>query len=265
MSRIILLVFVTIVVFSLISSCDNSTGPVHNEPLTFEENLALSPRADVEAEQMALYLSGDMVAPQELYLRIKRGLKKLRQQYANSIPAIDYRFLPAMIAGRLSITFSDESADKIRAGTFFDLDSLNAFFNGTLDTNTYLWAWQGANIGSFHFQARLNPVRLYDEYAKIENIGHIQPVSYGGDSPNIFPWLDDAGYLVFILRNAWGDCPVGCMASYFYYFRETFDGFDIIWEGYKEDVDTSEFGQKAYEIYQYFENYGHSVFWGSTI
>ncbi|MCH9031450.1 MAG: hypothetical protein IIB00_04240, partial [candidate division Zixibacteria bacterium] len=75
---------VCIVVMAL-SSCENHSiepGP----PPTLEELLAQTPRENGEAEEMALWLSGDLVAPEGLYLKLLGKLELLRTQWNEDYP-----------------------------------------------------------------------------------------------------------------------------------------------------------------------------------
>ncbi len=250
--RIIFILPIIAVLFFF--SCDNSTGPTHNEPLTFEENLALSPRPDAEAEEMALYLSGDLVAPQELYQRIKFALRTLRREYADSIPAVNNHFRSIIITSTFEIVFTNEAVDSIHAGSYSMWDSLNEYYSGMLDTS-FLWAWSEWHIGDLHFRPRLNPIKLYDEYKNIDNLGVIRPRDPIGDAPNIYPWLDDDSSLIFVVRDAWGDCPSGCLENHFYLFKETHRSFKLMWDGGFDDAGSSALGAQALQIYNYFDFY----------
>ena len=216
-------------------SCDNSTGPTHNEPLTFEENLALSPRPDAEAEEMALYLSGDLVAPEELYQRIKFALRKLRRQYSDIIPAVNNHFRSKIITSYFEISFTAEAVDSIRAGGLYEWDSLNTYYSARLDTSSALF-WGEWHSGNLYFRPRLNPIKLYNEYKDIENLGNFGIHDPIGDAPNIYPWFDDDSSLIFVVRDAWGDCLSGCIESYFYFFKESNRGFRLIWDGGLDDM-----------------------------
>ena len=56
-------------------------------------------------------------------------------------------------------------------------------------------------------------------YAGLEGITHVEPNFALGDGSDIeAAWVDGAWYLMF--REAWGDCPSGCLYSALHYFIE---------------------------------------------
>ena len=70
---------------------------------------------------------------------------------------------------------------------------------------------------------RFDPLRDVERaalsYAGIEGVTHVEPNFALGDGPDIeVAWVDGTWYLVF--REAWGDCPSGCLYSALHYFIE---------------------------------------------
>jgi hypothetical protein len=174
------------------------------------------PRPDQEAEEMALWLSGDLTAPPALYARLAAGLGCVRQGFGENTPELDrIRFSAPWQPGRLSFLVTRAVRDQIRAGTYHALDSLNqalglAYMDTTPDFATH------ARV-SLTFTGRLHPQRLAELYAKVPSLSWISIDGLSGDAPCVYPWVRDAR-ITFLFRDAWGDCPVGCIHSLYWYF-----------------------------------------------
>ena len=70
---------------------------------------------------------------------------------------------------------------------------------------------------------RFDPLRDVERaalsYAGLEGVTHVEPNFALGDGSDIeAAWVDGAWYLVF--REAWGDCPSGCLYSALHHFIE---------------------------------------------
>jgi hypothetical protein len=79
------------------------------------------------------------------------------------------------------------------------------------------------------FAGRLNPSLLAQYYGLLDGIVSIDITPIPGDFSNVFPWFVD-GKLAFLFRQAWGDCPAGCMYSRFWYFKTEDTAFKFIGE-----------------------------------
>ena len=111
-----------------LSSCENHSvepGP----PPTLEELLAQTPRENREAEEMALWLSDDLVAPEGLYLRLLGKLELLRTQWNEDYPHIDrIEFSYPTLPSHLTLGLTEDGVEKFRGDMFYQLDSLNVLF-----------------------------------------------------------------------------------------------------------------------------------------
>ncbi len=210
----------TIVALMLLSCCD-SDPPMSPRNKLPPGPFDVTPREHGEAEIVALWLSGELIAPQELYEEIRDGLTELREQFKDSIPAVYYQPRPHWVSGEIAGMFSEEAAVRVRSGTYSDMDSLNeALRLSRMDTLNV--DWYNPKLLYFHlyFEGRLHPERLIEMYERIPSLlwvdnGYV----FIGDRSQYYPWVIDDG-VSYLFREAWGDCPAGCIYSEFWYFRE---------------------------------------------
>lgn len=198
----------------IICSCDSATAPKKKIP-------GLSPvidypRPDKEAEEAALWLSGELEAPEELYVRIRNELIKIRSQYLLVIPEVGITFQPPWIPGVLLAKVTDEAKQQIRLGEYHDLDSLNAYYHlAKLDTNIL---FTNLNMVILKFKGRLHPEVLSVPYGSVSSVIRASPNGRIGDFSNFYPWTYENG-MTYLFRKGEGDCPAGCIESYFWYFK----------------------------------------------
>jgi hypothetical protein len=204
-----------ILILSLFAiSCDDSTAPQEKTPGL--SSVIDYPRPDQEAEEAALWLSGELEAPKELYLTIRRDLALIRGNYQAIIQEVGITFFPPWVPGELLMGVTDEAKQQIRQGTYQDLDSLNAYYHlAALDTNrTFDWI----NLVKLTFKGRLHPKVLSVPYGDVASVTYAEPNGYAGDWSNVYPWIIDGG-MSYLFRKGEGDCPSGCIDNYFWYFK----------------------------------------------
>ncbi|MFQ5607719.1 MAG: hypothetical protein ACE5GA_07210, partial [Candidatus Zixiibacteriota bacterium] len=220
----------SLVLLTALSAC--SSGPINSigaPPLS--ERIALSPRDNAEAEEMAVWLSGDTVATTALYEEILRDLQALRARFSESVePLGRIRFTYPSISGQIHLAFSDTVREMIRNSSYHEWDSLNNLFVlQSIDTSTIRWINPDREemIATLVFEGRLNPFRVAESYLSLSGVTRANASGLGGDFSNIYP-IRQGRNLAFLLREAWGDCPAGCLASHFYYFREIDSGVELV-------------------------------------
>lgn len=185
-----------------------------------EQIYKLTPQEDEEAELIALFLSGEIVAPQALYNRVHNDLAAIRSQYGNEFPSIrQISFRPPWVPGSIIIGFNKSTAEKIKNGEYHAWDELNNKYQVTeMDTIYFL---SGSAAVAIHCKGRLHPLRLMEVYRNLPGKTYIEPNGYVGDSPNIYSRQTQNG-ITYLFRHGWGDCPSGCIYSEYWYF--SFDG-----------------------------------------
>ncbi|MFH1763621.1 MAG: hypothetical protein ABIF09_05445 [Gemmatimonadota bacterium] len=193
---------------------DETTGP---PPDAGSDDELLAQREEEEAEMAALWLSGELTAPDSLCLILKADLHAIRAEFRDEFPAVDSLwFEPPWTPGHISIYFRETVCGEIREGSYDDWDELNATF-GLVGTRIHLWPWGKCTVG-LDFETMLHPRRLAEHYGPLRGVSEIC-VGYGlGDYATLYPW-ETGGIRTYLFRKAWGDCPAGCIYKEYAYFR----------------------------------------------
>ncbi len=193
----------------LISCSNNPAGP--SPP----DIPAPVPRGDEDAELMALCLSGEMTAPEDLYSIIARDLGAIREEYGPSEPIVNQlTFRTPWVVSCVVLVFDTVTDISIRNGTYHAWDELNQTFGLTHFELSSL-----SHMAVLYFEGRLHPRRLAELYDKLPGV-RADPNGILGDGPNIYPRKTDSG-MSYLFRAAWGDCLSGCIHSEYWYFECT--------------------------------------------
>lgn len=174
-----------------------------------------TPRGNGEAEDAALWLSGELVAPEDLYKELRAGYKAIRARFAHEIPSLDrVTFVAPWVSGRLLVKLSDEDQERLRRGEYTDLDDLNSTYCvAKVDTSLLRLRWV-----QLIFEGRLHPDRLAEIYREVESLESVSPNGKWNNRYGNYPWIVE-NTLTFLFREGWGDCPAGCFGHRFWYFR----------------------------------------------
>lgn len=167
------------------------------------------------AEAMALWLSGELRAPDHLSRTIAMQLWMIRNTYGDSIPQVQIGFHPPWVPGMILLKLTEEGKDLLRRGEFEEFDSLNARY-GLAEMDTTRLERFGSL--SLTFEDPLHPGRLSASYGPIPEVVYAHPNHIIGDGSIVYPWGSGLR-LTYLFREAWGDCPSGCIHSRFWYFR----------------------------------------------
>jgi hypothetical protein len=213
--------------------------------------LQTTPKPDSEAELAALWLSGEIVAPDDLYETIKQDLEAIRAAHGDDIDALDITFFAPWVPSQLLIAFDDDGVAKIRSGSWPELEALNDQFElAVFDTTRPSWRTRGA--ARLEFEGRRHPVRMATSYAALPEVVYAEPNGYIGDWSNVYPGKLADG-MSYLWREASGDCPAGCINSHFWYFRVTDSGIDYVgnfeWDYATPPPDWWNEAKAAYEGY----------------
>lgn len=207
---VIILLFVFNLFFAL--SCDRK--PTFSDETI--DPLELTPRENAEAEEAALFISGELVAPQDLYEKLLSGFSLLREKYSDSIPEVNIPFELSYAAEAILIGLSDSAITALRAGNYHAWDSLNTHYNYYLiDTSAHSRTF----YTFIFFNGRYNMFNLGELYKELPGISYAHGGMYWNYGSRTYPWIDNTGNLTFLVDSAWGDCPSGCMNSHYYYFK----------------------------------------------
>jgi hypothetical protein len=201
------LTLVAILVLPLIINCSKSTR-TKCPPRT--------PKADEEAELIALCLSGGLVAPDGLYEQVRRDLAAIRSTFGDSYESVaKINFRTPWLPGCLVMAFDDTTEQRVLSGEYHAWDVLNKKLElATLDT-LFLRRY---GFSVLYFEGRLHPYRLSELYGVLPGVRYAFPNHLAGDRPNVYARHDVYGS-TYLFRKAWGDCPSGCIYSEYWYFR----------------------------------------------
>ena len=202
-----ILISVALVVV-LLTSCgrQGSTGPSHDRDTT---QYVETPTDDFEAETAAYFLSGTRLAPKYLFDKIHAELGLIRSQH-DSVPGVSVRYGPYAKHSYLLLLFDSVVTNSILSGEYHSWDSLNTLYN--LDTFNIR-----SGYVSMEFEGVQNPVVLFDIYKNLPDLWHISTSGRIGDWP-VLVMRKEGETVKYFFREAWGDCPAGCIFSRFSYF-----------------------------------------------
>ena len=221
-SRLHLLDVFLVLLAVVVLTCDSSDPPASagakvNETVEFG-------RENAEAELAALWLSGELTAPKALYQTIKDDLSDIRAAYTDSIAELEIEFVPPWEPSQVLVGFTESGVERLRAGDYPEFDELNDLFHlAELDTKFH---WHSP-LAILTFEGRQHPARIAAPYESFDDVRYAEPNGFVGDWGNVYPWWLDEG-ISYLWRDAWGDCPAGCINSRFWYFRVTDAGIEYV-------------------------------------
>ncbi len=177
--------------------CEDS-APIR--PGNIGPDAPLTPRENREAEEAALWLSGELIAPNALYEAIKDDLAAIREAYIDSVPQLSIEFKPWWPSSKIGMNVTEEVRQMILRGEPTSIDSLNRVFRATrMDTfrlNVGVWT-------IVYFEGRLHPERLAEIYEQLDGVTSAGSDSWLGDWSNVYPWRVENG-ISYLFREGSG-------------------------------------------------------------
>lgn len=148
------------------------------------DDVSVTPRPDQQAEEIALWLSGSLVAPEYLYLEVLDGLEAVRQAYGDLVPdVVDLPFKPPWFVSTVEVWLTPEAVEEYERGEYHDLDSLNASYRmSELRRYSQDWFW-------LVFEGRLNPERLAEIYREVESVANAEAPRILHHGSYLVPWV----------------------------------------------------------------------------
>jgi hypothetical protein len=155
---------------------------------SYSEDLTSTPRENIEAEEAALWLSGSLVAPDDLYYTLIGHFASIRDEFGDQITKLrDTPFRSHWNSKALELTVTEEAMQRYEIGELRDLDSLNALFGVT-----GVQALEGRPHLLLEFEGRYNPYRLasvYESVACVEEGRPLHPARSPAEMGNLIPWF----------------------------------------------------------------------------
>jgi hypothetical protein len=148
------------------------------------EDVSVTPRPDQQAEEIALWLSGSLVAPEGLYLVVQEGLASMRQAYGDLVPdVVDLPFKPPWFVSTVEVWLTAEAVEEYERGEYHDLDSLNVALRlSEMRQYGRNWFW-------LVFEGRLNPERLAEIYGDVESVANAEAPRIVHHGSYLVPWV----------------------------------------------------------------------------
>ncbi len=195
------------------SGAANSAPPCSEYvPLASPADIAKTPRQNVAAEVLALEVSGDFVAPDALYERIRADLETivaLDPTLANIGPA------SARVPSGVTVQLDEPSFSAHLRGDYHGWDCPNAAYGGRILRTVELTPAVHIGFGA----RRLDGARLVAEYSKIPGVLHTSPSGAFGEGSTICLEVDGLTHR-YVFVEGWGDCLAGCTGH-------RYTGFDV--------------------------------------
>jgi len=214
-------------VIVLLAALVGCSGRGTNPEDTGTDSSIHDPFDNEEAELLALIMSGELCAPKKLYDQVDGNLQTIRDRWGDSIPylrSIQYR--PFWSPSYLGLGVDSDALADMKAGTYSAWDSLNEFFHldqVIIPSSPY----SDDHYAALSFVPRLDPRGLTDAYAGLPGLRWVQPNVPIGDWSCIYGGRHGTT-ATYLFRNAWGDCPSGCLTSEFWYFRADGDSIEYV-------------------------------------
>ncbi len=179
-----------------------------------KQDIELTAEDYVEAELVALCLSGELIAPDDLSSQVLGDLAEIRSIYIEKYSSFSrIRFEPPWIPSCLIISFDSATAQQVANDEYHSWDQLNESYEViNIDTSSIRNDWVVLN-----FRDRLHPRRLAEIYGTLPGVIYAEPDFWGGDSSRVYPRQTYRG-ITYLFYEGWGDCPAGCINKIYWYF-----------------------------------------------
>ncbi|MHA1950762.1 MAG: hypothetical protein ACW987_12935 [Candidatus Thorarchaeota archaeon] len=215
--KLLIVVLLCAAVF-LASGCDKQSSP--DGVLTSGQKLEVSQQENEEAVLAALWLSGALYAPDELYQELLFGYSEVRSQFGDSIPTLNQiYFSPLWVWYGFVVEFTESAAQEIRAGEYTDLDSLNTLF-GIAEIDTLWFRYEIYRAYFLQWDNLYHMKRVCEIYEQVESVVSATTNNTSTYKDNAYPYPCITGDgMSYLFRYGWGDCPSGCIYHQYWYFK----------------------------------------------
>ncbi len=169
---------------------------------------------NIEAAWAAIWLKDDYIPQFKFYEQIFNDLTSIREQWQDSIPIVSMEFTGPWIYSELNVGVTDGALDSIIEGTYHHWDEFNTQFGFEQFTEYY------PGFIKLEFTDIKNPVIMKPSYIGLPGFESVYPHLLDNDRPMLLMY-QDGNQMVYFFRNAWGDCPSGCIYEEFNIFTVT--------------------------------------------
>lgn len=170
--------------------------------------IAATPRAYTDLEQLAIAMDGGFTADQALYDRLVADIEDAWNA-GGAIDGVGYRGLFA--GDRLVLGVDANTQGNISAGVYDDWDCANDWY-GLVSSSVHSGFVVLTFDGIFDVEA------LATEYETLPGVTYAEPDSLMGDGSTVCA-TEDGTTFHYVFDIGSGDCPAGCIDHDYYYFR----------------------------------------------
>lgn len=199
---------------------------------TIVDPFDLSPRPNREAEEAALWVSGQLIAPSEMYETLKHDFRLIRDQWKDSMEVWgeftrDFGHGGDTTTGiqfiapwhTYVITFS---VSVLNSGAFINrTDSLWSHLLDTLCVDSFSYEKFDGIPDKYwfncYFTKRLHPLVVKQYLERLEQVISVDVHGLVGDYAVMLPYPRD-NQTQYFLDFTWGDCELGCTEHNVCYF-----------------------------------------------
>ncbi|MEO8900445.1 MAG: hypothetical protein ABI627_02875 [Polyangiaceae bacterium] len=189
--------------------------------LASAEEIAATPRADINLELLALQLSpGHFIADPSIYDRVVRDVTAIRV----ADPAIaDIGFFASTDGRGIYLDIDDDTFAEMQQGTYHAWDCLNETY-GKTGLNLGTPNPQFPNSGTITLKGIYDIPQLVPLYAELKGIKSAGQNYDGiGDGPTICVTPSPTVWH-YVFDRAGGDCPAGCTTHEYHHFSTSLAG-----------------------------------------
>ena len=176
-----------------------------------------SPRADQDAERIALRTTDELVAPEDRYRRISADLTAIRA--ITSAPGAAGTFR-SFGTDRLILAVAPETTAAMVAGSYTSLDCLHAWYGGKRVN-----VLRALDMVIVSFSTLFHPRRIAEAYAGHPDVLRAEPATMLGGGDDITLCNESfGGTHRYLFHEGSGDCPAGCIDWAYRGYEVTEDG-----------------------------------------
>lgn len=179
------------------------------------QETALTPRADVDVEILALRASGEVVAPTEIYQQIAEDLAGIRAE----VPALaEIHPRPIEAPSSLNVELDDAGLALLEQGAYDAWNCPNALYRVMS-----LGQPSSQGVVSLLFRGRYRMLVVRDDYRELEHVVSAStPLAIGGGDDVCI--RVEGMRLDYLFDHGSGDCPAGCINHNYWGFSSEASG-----------------------------------------
>lgn len=170
-----------------------------------------------EAEEIAVYLSGELRPPAPLADSVFEELERIRETFGDTVPIVDgARFRLPWFVNQIVIRFTEEGARQFEAGDYDAWDSLNAALGvERIEPSGFFDSSPSVVV---HFGPVLNIRRVLELYEGLPELKWMEDNGFAIDGTGVYPRTLE-GRRTYLFRDVWGNCFTRCGVVGNWYFE----------------------------------------------